>query len=323
MAALNQHSKTQADFGVEPGRDRTPQGWDQTEAPGTSGTVGVTNGADWAIYAIIAVVVFATTLVNAFSTAHDVARRGGVYDLGHPLFWELSSGVVILALVPLIEFGVRRVRCDSRWPAKALWAAATVLAFSALHITGMVALRKLALAAFGGSYSFGFSLPEVTYEFRKDVVSCFMLGLGFWLSSSHRDRTQRPAAALPASAPPPVLWLRDGPARIRVEPGDIVLVTSAGNYVEYGMADGRTHLIRATLAAEEARLAPYRIVRVHRTRLISLSRVSALQTGPSGDFELTLDTGQTVSGSRRYRGAVASVVEGASAPSLSDRALKA
>jgi hypothetical protein len=323
MAALNQHSKTQADFGVEPGRDRTPQGWDQTEAPGTSGTVGVTNGADWAIYAIIAVVVFATTLVNAFSTAHDVARRGGVYDLGHPLFWELSSGVVILALVPLIEFGVRRVRCDSRWPAKALWAAATVLAFSALHITGMVALRKLALAAFGGSYSFGFSLPEVTYEFRKDVVSCFMLGLGFWLSSSRRDRTQRPAAALPASAPPPVLWLRDGPARIRIEPGDIVLVTSAGNYVEYGMADGRTHLIRATLAAEEARLAPYRIVRVHRTRLISLSRVSALQAGPSGDFELTLDTGQTVSGSRRYRGAVASVVEGASAPSLSDRALKA
>jgi hypothetical protein len=322
MAALNQHSKTQEDFAVEPGRDRTPKGWDQTQAPGTSGADRVTNGADWAIYAIIAVAVFATDLVNAFSAAHDAARRGGVYDLGRPLFWELSSGVVILALVPLIEFGVRRVRRDSRWPAKALWAAATVLLFSALHITGMVALRKLAMAAFGGSYSFGFSLPEVIYEFRKDVVTCSMLGLGFWLSASHRDRTQRAAAALPASAPLPVLWLRDGPARIRVEPGDIVLVTSAGNYVEYCMADGRTHLIRGTLAAEEARLAPFNIVRVHRTRLISLSRVSALQSGPSGDFELTLDTGQTVSGSRRYRSAVTFVVEGALAPALSpnDRA---
>ena len=323
MAALNQHSKTQEDFGVEPGRDRTPKGWDQTEAPGTSGAGRVTGGADWAVYAIIAAVVFATTLVNAFSTAHDVARRGGVYDLGRPLLWELSSGVVVLALVPLIEFGVRRIRRDGPWPAKALWAAATVLVFSALHITGMVALRKLALAAFGGSYSFGFSLPEVIYEFRKDVVSCFMLGLAFWWSASHRDRTQRATAALPASAaPPPVLWLRDGPARIRLEPGDIVLVTSAGNYVEYCMADGRTHLIRATLAAEEARLAPYKIVRVHRTRLVSLSRVSALQAGPSGDFELTLDTGQTVSGSRRYRGAVASMVERAPAPALSpnDRA---
>jgi cation transport ATPase len=322
MAALNQHSKTQEDLGVEPGRDRTSEGWDRTQAPGTSGTDRGTNGADWAIYAIIAVVVFATDLVNAFSAAHDAARRGGVYDLGRPLFWELSSGVVIVALVPLIEFAVRRARRDSPWPAKALWAAATVLLFSALHITGMVALRKLALAAFGGSYSFGFSLSEVIYEFRKDVVTCFMLALGFWLSASHRDRTRRAAAALSASAPPPVLWLRDGPARIRIEPGDIVLVTSAGNYVEYCMADGRTHLIRGTLAAEEARLAPYNIVRVHRTRLISLSRVSALQSGPSGDFELTLDTGQTVSGSRRYRSAVASVVEGALAPalSLSDRA---
>jgi hypothetical protein len=266
-------------------------------------------------------VVFATTLVNAFSAAHDAARRGGVYDLGRPLLWELSSGVVILALVPLIEFGVRRARRDSPWLAKALWATATVLVFSALHITGMVALRKLALAVFGGSYSFGFSLPEVIYEFRKDVVTCFMLGLAFWLSASHRDRgTQRAAAALPASAPPPVLWLRDGPARIRVEPGDIVLVTSAGNYVEYRMADGRTHLIRGTLAAEEARVAPFNIVRVHRTRLISLSRVSALQSGPSGDFELTLDTGQTVAGSRRYRSAVASVVEGAAALSPNNRA---
>ena len=322
MAALNQHSKTQEDFGVEPGRDQTPKGWDQSEAPGTNGTGGVTNGAEWAIYAIVAVAVLATTLVNAFSAAHDAARRGGVYDLGRPLFWELSSGVVILALVPLIKFAVRWTRRDSRWPAKALWAAATVLLFSGLHITGMVALRKLAMAAYGGSYSFGFSLPEVTYEFRKDVVSCFMLGLGFWLSASHRDRTQRPVAALPAAAPP-VLWLRDGPARIRVEPGDIVLGTSAGNYVEYCMADGRTHLIRATLAAEEVRLAPYKIVRVHRTRLISLSRVSALQAGPSGDFELTLDTGQTVSGSRRYRSAVASVVEAAPAPlalSPNDRA---
>ena len=92
------------------------------------------------------------------------------------------------------------------------------------------------------------------------------------------------------------------------------MVTSAGNYVEYCLADGRTHLIRGTLAAEEARLAPFGIVRVHRTRLVSLARVSAVQPGPNGDFELSLDTGQTVSGSRRYRSAVVSVVEGASAP---------
>jgi DNA-binding LytR/AlgR family response regulator len=38
--------------------------------------------------------------------------------------------------------------------------------------------------------------------------------------------------------------------------------------------------------------------------LVNLSRVTAVKSGSNGDFELTLDTGQTISGSRRYRGAV-------------------
>jgi DNA-binding LytR/AlgR family response regulator len=106
-----------------------------------------------------------------------------------------------------------------------------------------------------------------------------------------------------------VLWLRDGSARIRIEPHDVVWVSSAGNYIEYCLASGRTHLVRGTLAAEEARLVQFNIVRVHRTRLVNLSRVSALKAGPNGDFELALDTGQVISGSRRYRGAVTSIEE--------------
>jgi hypothetical protein len=35
--------------------------------------------------------------------------------------------------------------------------------------------------------------------------------------------------------------------------------------------------------------------------------VNGLKAGANGDFELTLDTGQAVSGSRRYRDAVASI----------------
>ena len=104
-----------------------------------------------------------------------------------------------------------------------------------------------------------------------------------------------------------MVWLRDGSTRIRIEPPDILWVSSAGNYVEYCLAGGVNHLVRGTLAAEEARLAPFNIVRVHRTRLVNLTRVSELKPGANGDFELTLDTGQAISGSRRYRDAVASI----------------
>jgi DNA-binding LytR/AlgR family response regulator len=41
--------------------------------------------------------------------------------------------------------------------------------------------------------------------------------------------------------------------------------------------------------------------------LVNLAHVSELRVGSNGDFELTLDTGQTILGSRRYRAAVASI----------------
>jgi len=282
------------------------------KTPGTNGDDRVTNGASPRIYAILAVVVVAFGVVNALSAAHDAFRRDGHYELGLPLLWELTSVAVIVALAPLIAFGVERIRRTGQWWLRASWLAGTVLTFSALHIAGMVMLRKLAMTAAGATYDFGFSLSELVYEFRKDVVTCLLIGTAFWLTGSRRER---PADASPSVTPAPdLLWLRDGSARLRIEPRDVTTVSSAGNYVEYGMADGRTHLVRGTLAAEEARLSAFRIMRVHRTRLVNLSRVTSVRAGANGDFELTLDTGQTISGSRRYRGAVGALEQLAKVP---------
>jgi DNA-binding LytR/AlgR family response regulator len=57
----------------------------------------------------------------------------------------------------------------------------------------------------------------------------------------------------------------------------------------------------------ETQLARFNLARVHRTRLANLDRVTTVELKPSGDFELSFDTGQTVVGSRRYRNAIASL----------------
>jgi DNA-binding LytR/AlgR family response regulator len=168
----------------------------------------------------------------------------------------------------------------------------------------------------GGSYDFHLSFATVIYEFRKDVITCLLIGGTLWLIDSRRQAQQArsvvaTAPAELASAAPHMVWLRDGSTRIRIEPRDVLWISSAGNYVEYRLADGITHLVRGTLAAEEARLTKFNIVRVHRTRLVNLTRVSGLKTGPNGDFELTLDSGQAVAGSRRYRSAISSIEEAA------------
>jgi DNA-binding LytR/AlgR family response regulator len=180
----------------------------------------------------------------------------------------------------------------------------------------MVGLRKLIMWLAGGAYDFRFSLATVLYEFRKDVVTCVLIGGGMWLMDSRREaqRALQVEAPPPASAgqvpAPQTIWLRDGTTRIRIEPRDILWISSAGNYIEYTLADGASRLIRGTLASAEAELTRFNLARIHRTRLANLERVTGMETKPSGDFELTFDTGQTVLGSRRYKTAVASLDRG-------------
>jgi DNA-binding LytR/AlgR family response regulator len=279
---------------------------------------------DWRIYALVAAIALAIGVINALSIAHDHARDGGAYALGAPLFWELTSVGVIALLAPVVATGVARLReawRDRRWWAALALAVLIVVGFSAAHVVGMVALREAGAALYGASYHFDWSPSELAYEFRKDFITCVLLGLTFWLALSRREmvRARDAAASVAAIATTSSnhLWLRDGATSIRVAPRDVVWVSSAGNYVEYRLIGGAAHLIRATIAKEEPRLKPFGIVRVHRTRLVNLHRVIGVAPRASGDFELRLDNGETVPCSRRYRMAIAGLtVDGGAATAL-------
>lgn len=314
--------------GVEPVWDKNQPLWDRLRPLGTSGGLRGISGADRLLYGAVAVVALGIGIVNALSKAQDVAWNGGVYDARMLLFWELSSVVAIIVLSPALFAAVRWTRRASEWPQRTGLALAAIVAFSTLHIAGMVGLRKIGMLLVGGSYDFHLSVATLIYEFRKDMITCLLIGGAVWLIDGHRQAQSRPpvmaAPADPPFAPPHTVWLRDGSTRIRIEPRDILWISSAGNYVEYSLKDGIHHLVRGTLNAEEARLTPFNIVRVHRTRLVNLARVSGLKTSANGDFELTLDTGQAISGSRRYRSAVSSIGELAAnpAPAPADNAAR-
>ncbi len=292
---------------VEGAGDKPAAPGDERPAPGTSGGPAGTNG--WRIptgFGMVAVVV-AVVLVNALSAAHDIERRGGVYDLGTPLFFELTSGLVIIALLPLVARTVALLVPERPWWQLAAIAGGLVAAFSGLHVLGMVALRTAGAALVGGSYHFNWA-RDLPYEFRKDLLTVLAIAAGFWLIARLRrpaGPAGPPAPVEPAAEMPDALWLKDGATSIRIEPRTILTVTSAGNYVEFELGD-RRHLVRGTLTAEEARLKMFGIVRIHRTRLVNLARVVRLTPNASGDFTLHLDTGAEVTGSRRYREAAAS-----------------
>jgi len=314
MNSMSDLKNAQAGRRVEPVWDQKPPAWDEARPQGTSGWLRGISGADWLLYGAVAAVALGIGIVNALSKAQDLAWHGGVYDARPPLLWEMTSIATIILLAPLLFVAVRRIRHLPGWPLFIVLAISGIVVFSTLHIAGMVGLRKVAMWLAGGSYDFHLSIATLIYEFRKDVVTCLLIGGALWLIDSRREVEQSraavtSAAAGPSPATPYMVWLRDGSTRIRIEPGEILWISSAGNYVEYSLANGVHHLVRGTLAAEGARLTRFGIVRVHRTRLVNLSRVTGLKAGPNGDFELTLDTGQVIAGSRRYRSAVASIEE--------------
>jgi hypothetical protein len=293
---------------VEPVWDQNRAPWDETKPSGTSGWLRGIAGRDPRLFAAVAAISVAAGIVNALSGAQEAVWRGNAYDLRMPLLWEFSSIAAIILLSPILFVAVWWVRHLSTWPRRIGVAAAAIAVFSTLHIAGMVVIRKVVMELAGGSYDFRLSVATLLYEFRKDLVTCLLIGGIVWLIDTRREAQQaqrKLASAASAQEPPDTIWLRDGATRIRIEPRDLVSVSSAGNYVEYSLANGSSHLVRGTLAAAEAELTRFSLARIHRTRLVNLARVTGVELKPSGDFELTCDNGQAIQGSRRYRSAIA------------------
>jgi LytTr DNA-binding domain len=298
---------------VEPARDDRPGLRDEPQNGVTEGwRRGATRGPI-AAYGWVALLIVASGIVNVLSAAKDLTPSGGA-GLGKPILIELTSAAAWIAFLPLLRYGIAQLRGSRNRPAAIAVAGVATLLYAFLHLVATVLLRKLAFALAAQGYDFHWAV-ELPYEFRKDVVSALMIAAVLWLMER---RISTPSPGKPAADPvdsaadtlKPGLWLRDGPTSFHIDPRDIISVTSAGNYVEYNLPAGR-RLIRGTLAAEELRLKPFGLVRVHRTRLANLNRVVAAELRPAGDFLLRMDNGEAIAGSRRYRNAAMSIRDAA------------
>ena len=307
MLNLDGMDKSSGHSSVQPSRDERRSAGDEREGGVTDGSRAGTECSSLAPYAWLTLLIVTNLVVSTLSGAHDLVRRGRPYDLAMPFFYESTAAAATLILLPALRRGVRFLGCGRSVPASLAIALLIGSLYSAGHIVLMVLLRKLGFVAMGGSYGFSW-LTETPYEYWRDLLAALVLGGGFWLFDRKPAGTGAPLEASDAPADAARddahLWLRDGATNIRVDARGILSIASAGNYVEVQLAD-RRHLIRGTLAAEEARLRPFGLRRVHRTKLANLNHVVAVELKPSGDFSLRLDNDEMILGSRRYKDALA------------------
>ncbi|HEX4292762.1 MAG TPA: LytTR family DNA-binding domain-containing protein [Rhizomicrobium sp.] len=258
------------------------------DALGTNGTLRRTFLIG---FAAAAAMVAAVNALNVITIAHEEPQLG----LAGPLVWEGSSWISLIAFfwIPWIGYRLAPPFVRPRW--LLLLHVPIALLYSLAHVVGFVALRELAYLLAHDHYAFGAFVPHFLYELRKDSLGYVLFIAGFALIE-HLLRQQQlidmPGQTL-------TFDIRDGAKLIRVSLSDILAVTSAGNYVEFVLADGRRPLMRSPLSALEDELGPRGFVRTHRSWLVNAARMTKLEPEGSGDYTVELES-VNVPLSRRY-----------------------
>ncbi len=231
--------------------------------------------------------------VNAMNVFTDIGVPG--FPPLAAVILEGSSWITVMLFCWIPWLALRVGPLSSRPPWRPIVAhVAGALLFSACHVGGFALLRMLGFWLAGHVYRFG-GLGAFEYELRKDVLGYVMIVAVFWIM----PRAVRGDAAASSADPERMFVIRNGARATRVKIKDILAISSAGNYVEFVLGDGRKILTRSPLSALETELAERGFLRTHRSWLVNAACVTSLAPEGSGDYAVRVGD-LTVPLSRRF-----------------------
>ena len=263
---------------------------------------------DWRVPAIWAVLLTVSVFAHAHVEIANETARGVRLSYGAALAIQISSHLVVAALLPAIYWLHRRWPIAGH-PRNLLIHVAAVVPFSIAHTVGMAALRFVWFGGvLGEPHSFPLTFDRMLYEFAKDLIAYGMLSAG---AVALRHVLARPVPpviveAVATTEPPPSeplperFAVRRKGREVMVEVADIDWIEASGNYAVLHVGD-ETFEIRSSLTRLEGELDPKRFVRVHKSHLVNIARVVEVTPWVSGDWRIRLQSGAEVNLSRRYR----------------------
>lgn len=105
------------------------------------------------------------------------------------------------------------------------------------------------------------------------------------------------------------LLLKHDGRTVVVLAADIDWIEAADNYVKVHARTGR-YMVRESIKAMEAKLDPSQFARAHRSAIVNLSRVRALDPVVAGEYTITLTSGARLTLSRGFRDSFRARLEG-------------
>lgn len=251
-----------------------------------------------------------SAIANSITVNMDVRRAHLDFTPWQPMVWEASSALMALALVPALVWFTRRFPLHlDNWRRHVPIYLLASLAWSALHVAGMVAIRKLAYASQGEYYDFGLWLWEFGYEYLKDVrsfVATVLIIEGYrfvmrrWQGEASLLGTPDEGPPVESIERPERFLIRKLGREFLVAAGDIEWLQASGNYVNLHVR-GHDYPLRSTLGGIEAKLDASRFVRVHRSYMVNLDCIASIEPLDTGDARLHMQDGAKLPCSRTYR----------------------
>ena len=276
----------------------------EKDGRGTSGGGAGTDGFTPRVLTLLAFgVLLAYGLIritsNVYSYLADRHAFGREVPASTAWTYESTSLLAWSLMMIACWFSVRFFRPPRfGWGTTAAIHAALAIPVSLGHIALMVGFRMLAWRLSGGTYHF--ESPDGTpilYELRKDLATYAELILLIFLMQWLIARYAAPPAE---TTPRATLAIGDGSVTHHLPIAEIEHVAAAGNYVEIAWR-GQRLLHRATMTGIEEELTSAGFARIHRSRLVRKDAVRRVVTHKSGDFDVELESGETLRGSRRFR----------------------
>jgi len=246
--------------------------------------------------------------LKATSQLTEYSRTNRALEIWEPFVWEYSSGLVWLLLIAVLVWVNNRFPINSyNWRTRLGWHVMGAIAAGLIHTTGFVMLRKLAYYFQGSYYDFGDVSIELVYELRKQMWGYLQILVAIYayrfILARLRSEASFPGVSEEQSQTP------DRPERFLVKKlgkeflvsvSNIDWIEASGNYVNLHVGN-RIYPLRGTMSALEKTLDPAQFIRVHRSSIVNVERISQIEPQGSGEAQLCLTDGTQIAVSRGYR----------------------
>ena len=117
-----------------------------------------------------------------------------------------------------------------------------------------------------------------------------------------------PRAAPAAETPGDRILLKSSGEIFFLKAAEIDWIEAEGDYMKFHV-NGRTHLMRETMARLEARLDPKQFLRIHRSTIVNIDRLRKLSPSFAGEYVVILHDGTKLKLSRGYHERIAALLK--------------